>query len=367
MGKEVLSSKQGICVQVLFIMGSTLVLGVGSDAKQDVWVAVLLGMLLIVPVLLIYSKILYLFPDKDLFQILESLFGKVFGKIIALLMCWYAFHLGALVIRNFSEFISVVALPETPAYVPIVMMVLLCIWGVKAGIEILGRWSELILPILLSIIVVVVILSMTLADFNNLKPVLHNNLDAVMKAGFSVFSFPFAETVVFMMVGFVFRERKSIPKVYLLSLLIGGVMVLMIAVRNMVVLGATLVNETYFPAYVAVSFINIGDFLQRIEILVSVVFLFSGFIKISICLLAASRGVASVFGIKNYREIVAPIGLLMIALSMILYSNIMEMMSWAFETYNIYAFPFQVILPLLIWIVAELKIKKRQNEGKEVL
>lgn len=358
MGKEVLSVKQGICVMVLFIMGSTLVLGTGGEAKQDAWIAVLLGLLYAVPVILVYSRVLYLFPEKDLFQILGIIFGQIFGKIFSVFLAWYAFHLGALVIRNFSEFISVVAMPETPAFVPVTLLCLLCIWGVKAGIEVLGRWAEFVLPILLITIFAVILLSMSLADFNNLRPVLHKNLEGVMSGSFSVFSFPFAETVIFMMVGYVFREKKSIRKVYLSSLLIGGMIVLIVVVRNVLVMGPHFISSTFFPSYIAVSLIHLGDFLQRIELLVSVVFLFAGFTKISMCLLAASKGVASIFGIDDYREIVTPIALLMIALSIILYSNIMEMMEWVFKTYKFYAFPFQVILPFIIWIFAEVKNKK---------
>jgi spore germination protein KB len=31
---------------------------------------------------------------------------------------------------------------------------------------------------------------------------------------------------------------------------------------------------------------------------------------------------------------------------------------WAFKVYSYYAFPFQVILPIIIWILAEIKVKK---------
>lgn len=356
----IISVKQGICMMVLYIMGSTLVLGVGSVAKQDIWVGVLLGMLFALPVLMMYARILYLHPGLDLFQILDTLFGKVLGKIITLLLVWYAFHLGSLVIRNMAEFISVVALPETPALVPVMLLCLLCIWGVKAGIEVLGRWAEFCLPILAIIIFFVVGLSMFNADVNNLRPVLHKNLMPVMEGAFSSFSFPFAETIIFMMIGFVFREKKAVYKVYMFSLLIGGTIVLIIGVRNMLVMGPNFVESTFFPSYAAVSLIDIGDFLQRIEILVSVVFMFSGFIKISVCLLAVSKGVSSLFNMKQYSQITIPLGLLMLALSLILYSNIMEMMDWAFNIYKFYAFPFQVILPLIIWTAAEVKNKKNQ-------
>ena len=49
----------------------------------------------------------------------------------------------------------------------------------------------------------------------------------------------------------------------------------------------------------------------------------------------------------------------MIYFSYIIYYNSMEMSYWAFKVYPYYALPFQVILPIIIWILAEIKVKKQ--------
>ena len=64
------------------------------------------------------------------------------------------------------------------------------------------------------------------------------------------------------------------------------------------------------------------------------------------------------FNLKDYRSIVIQAGLLMIYFSYIIYDNIMMMKYWAFKVYPFYAFPFQVILPIIVWILAEVKVKK---------
>jgi spore germination protein KB len=51
----------------------------------------------------------------------------------------------------------------------------------------------------------------------------------------------------------------------------------------------------------------------------------------------------------------------MLNLSIILYKNIVEMVDWAREIWPYYSLPFQVIIPLIIWIVAEVKIKKSKS------
>lgn len=363
MQKEVVSNRQGISIITLFIMGSTLVLGISSKAKQDTWLSVIIAIVFVIPVITIYARILALYPEKNLYEILDTVFGSLFGRVIALFFIWYAFHVGALVLRNFQEFIKVVAFPETPEFVPVMLMGILCIWVAKEGIEVLGRFSQLMIIIIASIIITVTSLGMKDADFDNLRPFLYNGIKPVIESAFSAFSFPFAETVLFMAVFNFVKKRNNSYRVYYFALATGAFFILLVSMRNLLVLGADFIEQVYFPAYTAVGLVNIGDFLQRIESTVAVTLLFTGFVKTSICLLAAARGVDYFFKTGNYRQLVAPIGLLMMITSCFIYQNIMEMTEFAAKVYKYYAFPFQVILPVIIWIGAEIKAK-RDNKKK---
>jgi spore germination protein KB len=358
MGKEVISNRQGITMMSMFMMGSTLIMGVGADAKQDVWLAIIIAVAIAIPVIAIYARILSLYSGINLYEILLTVFGPLAGRLIALIYIWYAFHLGALVVRNFQEFVRIVSFPETPEFVTTMLMGLVCIWVVKEGLEVLGRWSQLMFIILAVIIVIVVSISMKDAVIDNLRPFAYNGLKPILTSSFGIFSFPFAETVLFMGAFSISKERNKPFRIYISALLIGSLIILLVSVRNVFVLGADLIDGVYFPPYEAVSIINIGHFLQRIEVTVSVVFLFSGFVKISVCLLSACKGIDSVLNLGGYRQIAAPVGLLLMVTSCFIYQNIMEMMEWAFKIYKYYALPFQVGLPVVIWIAAEVKSRK---------
>jgi spore germination protein KB len=180
-----------------------------------------------------------------------------------------------------------------------------------------------------------------------------------VKGAFSTFSFPFAETVVFICVFSSLKTKKSNVKVYLTGVLLSGAIIIITTARNILILG-NMLDSFYFPSYEAVSRINIGDFVQRIEVTDSIVFLYGVFVKSAICLLAACKGIGRLFNLKDYRSVVIQLGLLMIFFSWIIYDNIMEMRYWAFKVYPYYSFPMQVILPVIIWIMAEIKARKRK-------
>lgn len=359
MGKEQITDKEAICLIIIFVFGSSLIIGVGGDAKNDAWLSGIAGIIMVTPMILVFSRISYLFPGKDLYDIVDTLFGKVFGRLISLMYIWFSFHLGALVLRNFGEFVNIIAMPETPMFVSLFCIGLVCIIAVKLGIEVLARTIAYFIPLLFFILLVVQLLSLFQLHLNYIKPVLGNGLMPVIKGGFSAFSFPFAETVLFLCVFSSLKSRNSPFKVYFWGILISGITIIIITVRNIAILG-NMLGSFYFPSYEAVSMISIGSFIQRIEVSVSIVFIFGVYVKSSICLLVTCKGIKKLFNLKEYRSIAIQTGLLMIYFSYIVYDNCMDMVNWAFKVYHYYAFPFEVILPIIIWIAVEIKVKKNK-------
>lgn len=360
MQKEQINNKEGICLLALFTMGSTLILGSGGAAKNDAWIAGILGIIMAIPMLIVYIRILAAYPGQSLYDIVEISMGRIAGKIVSIIYVWYSFHLGALVIRNFGEFINTVAMPETPILFTMLCLGIVCILTVNAGVEVLGRVSAFCLPVQIFIIVVVQLLVIPLLNFENIKPILANGLSPVLMGGFSAFSFPYAETSVFMGIFFSLKRKTSIPKVYFSGIFIAAFFIIILTLRNIFVLGNE-IERLYFPAHVAVSHVSIGEFIERIEVTVAIVFVFGVFIKTSVCLLSACKGIEKLFKLNNYRSIVIQTGLLMIYFAHILYDNIMEMQLWAFRVYPYYAFPFQVIIPVIILISVEIKKRRKAS------
>jgi spore germination protein KB len=95
--------------------------------------------------------------------------------------------------------------------------------------------------------------------------------------------------------------------------------------------------------------------LERLEMLVAVIFLVCTFVKVCICVFAVCNGISKVFGLNDYKFIATPVVLLMLSFSFIVYKSTMEMTFWAFNIWPYYAFPFEVIIPLVVFIMSEIK------------
>lgn len=345
---------------ITFIWGNAIIILRDISSNQDAWFASLLSGAMAVPVYFIYSRIIKLFPQKAFGDILKTVFGKVLGVIILALFVFYAFFVAANILRQLTEYIQITALPETPQYAFAICITLVCVYMLKLGIEVMGRWSMFILPVIVFIFLMAFLLSTYLMDFNHFKPVLHNSFQVIANNAYSYFTIPYGEAVVFLFLCDSLKEPAKTFKIFFVSLAAGTGVITLAIIRNIAALGVENIKYLTFPSFNAVRLIQIGSFIERIELIISVILTLCGFFKLCACLLAASKGMAHILHLNSNRATIAPLALLMLLLSPILFKSVMEMFDFSM-VYSYFCFPFQVFLPLIIWITAEIKHKQNKK------
>jgi spore germination protein KB len=358
--KEIVSFKQIIATIVSFIFGSSVVMGVSSDANQDSWIALIIAIIFAIPIVLIYARISKLYPGKDLCEITEKVFGTVLGKCIIIIFIWYSLHLGSLVLTNFSQFTSITSLINTPEIILKIPLVIVAAYIAKSGVEVLGRWAVCAITIGVIFLILTIILSADIMNFSVFLPIMNHDMKTITSAAFNIYSFPLGETVLFLTIASSFSNKNNSYKVFTYSILLGGLILLVVILRNLSVLGLHMVNNEYFPSYTAARLINIGDFLTRIEGTITINFILAGLTKIAVCFIAAAKGIAHLFKLKDYKDFAVPVALISLALSTTLYKSLTEMFEFV-KIYTIYSIPFQIIIPIMIWILAEIKTRKKQK------
>ena len=244
----------------------------------------------------------------------------------------------------------------------ILIFILLCIWAVKEGIELLGKWTEFFANFVIFFILVLVLLSIPNMEKNNILPVMYNGTGPIIKGMISSFTFPFGETVVFTMVLGSLKDKKSPYKIFLTGMLVGGVILVIVTLMNVLVLGEEFMLALYFSTYSSIRMVNVGDFIQRVEGTVAISFIIAGFIKVCVCLMAACSGLAKLLKINSHRVLVTPVALLMVEAGYANYVSITAMYDWLYRVYYIYALPFQVFLPIIILIGCEIKVRKNKKQ-----
>jgi spore germination protein KB len=363
MNKEIVSKRQYSSSIILYIFGSSLIMGVSNNMGQDGWIALIISGILFFPVLLIYIRLTAMHPEKDIFDIAYTLFGKIWGRMIAFIFVLFSLHLGALVVRNFSEFMESVMMPETPQLPMMMLMVLVSSYLASSGFEVFGRWSSFILPIVIAVIIFTLIFSCSNMDFSNLKPIMGNSLPALFKSSFITLSFPLGDMVVFLGVLCARNKNDNPYKLFITAFLVGILFLVSTTIRNLMILGPNVVKDTYYPSFIASRTIYVGSFFTRIESTIAGNLMFAGITKISVCLLVSAKGVAKFLSLKSYKSMVVPLGLSVLALSYIAFDRMDEMFEYGCIYYN-YSLYIQILLPAIIWIAAEIKLKKQKKANR---
>lgn len=94
-----------------------------------------------------------------------------------------------------------------------------------------------------------------------------------------------------------------------------------------------------------------------VVILLTLTWFSFAFGKLTICYYAFTSGLALWLGIKDYRAMVTPVGVIITALSILIYSNYPEEAYFAAEINPYYKIPIELGIPFLLWIVTKIRFK----------
>jgi spore germination protein KB len=343
-----------------FIGGSSVILNPGRFAGRDAWIAVILGLLEGLLLILAFLTLAVRFRGLTLVEICEAVYGSILGKVIAFCYLIYLFHLGSLVLRDFTDFFATLIVPETPPIAILLLLLFVIVLAVKNGIEVIARCSLVLFSVTIIITVSLDLLAFGIFKLENLKPILHTPLPKIIWAAQGTATFPIGETVAFMMiVSFLNRDQKIISPVIKGILVVIGIFTI-VAIRNIGVLGITESIYTYPSVQVARLIFN--PYIDiRLEILMVIAFLNMGLIKMAVLLYGTTLGTAQILKLHSYKLLTLPIGILMVILSLVNFSSIMESLRFAQIGYPIWAMPFQLGIPLATLFIAVIRKLPRRN------
>ncbi|PLT35800.1 GerAB/ArcD/ProY family transporter [Bacillus sp. V5-8f] len=357
-----ISTYQLFVLMFLFQLGSAIVIPLAVGAKQDAWLAVLLGMIVgIVPFFIYYGLYQY-YPNMLPTGYVEKIVGKVLGRVLSLLYILYFSYLTARVLRDFGEMLLSFAYMETPLFLANALLMLVVVYTVRKGIEVLARTGELLFAmiLLLSNTGLLLIIFSGLIDLNHLKPILEEGFKPVVRVALTETLYvPFGEVVVFAMIFPYLNNPKKAKSAGLLALVLSGAALTIVTVVNISVLGVDLVLRSPFPLLSTIQSIQIANFLERLDVYYMLGSIIGIFFKISIYFYAAVIGTANVFNVKQSSQLAYPIGIVILFLSVSIASNFPEHVQEGLRIVPLLLhLPFQIIIPLLLLIIAFMKRRK---------
>ncbi|MNP04084.1 Spore germination protein YndE [compost metagenome] len=212
----------------------------------------------------------------------------------------------------------------------------------------MGRMGELAIPWVFLFSFILFISVSPKIDFNKIQPFVENGIKPILHGSIACIAFPFLELVVLLMIIPSVNKPQKIRKSFLQGALIGGGIVFILIVMCILVIGADLVQYITYPSYSLARKINIGGFFERVEAMITLMWILTLFMKVSIHFYVFNIGLAQLFKLKEYRMLSLPTGLLMIVLSTVIAPNIVYYNQILSEYWPYFDITYGLILPLLL-------------------
>ncbi|WJH35149.1 spore germination protein [Paenibacillus sp. CC-CFT747] len=364
-----MTNHQLLSLIILFEMGSSIVLGLAVQAKQDAWLAILVGLLGGLALLTLYVCIQKLCPGMTLTQCFVKAFGGYIGRPLAFAYCVYFLYLSARVLRDFGALLLTSALPNTPMSAVNLIMIIVILYGAVLGIGTLARTGEIFLfiCILVAVLGVIVLFFSHVVKPENFLPILENGWGPVLSTAFpQTVTFPFGEVIVFtMFTPYLVHTSGAIRTAYR-AMIISGLILAFVTALNIAALGTYGLTNAVFPLLKTSALMKVGNFLQRLEAFTILLLIVGGYFKTVLFFLGGGIGLSELlFGGKPGHSLKGMYGVLALAVwsvSLLMARSFPEHAKIGLDVVPRYVhIPMQMILPVLLLLTLYVR---KQIAGK---
>lgn len=361
--KNRISGTQFMFAVTCFLQSSTLLTAfLASVTLQDSWLVVLFGIVVCLPLIWLYRTFMVMFPDRNLLQIFDEVYGPVAGKIFGILYAWFFITLASLNLMDMGDFVKLTLMDETPNSVLVLLCMLVAAWAVKFGIHVVMRYSVLFATVSFIIMAASVLLILNQVNLQHFLPMLEQPPVKYVQGTHIIVTMPFGELVAFLVITPSLRlSRREVTKYLYWGFVLGGITLLGMKLRDIAVLGNTFQIFT-LPPLVVLRLVNMGEAFSRMEILFAVVLIMLLFFKITFLYYVSVVTVAQLMKVKTYRHIILAMGALIIAYGFTLYPCPVQHAASARETVPIIWTLFEILVPLLTYFIARLRKLPKAKE-----
>lgn len=281
--------------QVLYLPSA-----LAAENGQSAWVAALLGGLIGMTAPLLGAWVSMRHPGLGPAQIARTVAGKWAGILIGFVYAGFFTWLLSLVLRNIMDFSMIVLLPGTPGRVVATVLVLTGLYAVWQGLEPVARVAFQVV-----VAVTVGALSIPLLSYREfsilqMEPFLIHGVGSALHSGILASSW-FAEGfVVICLAGHLRHPSKAFAWTLLGA--IGAILHLAwLVALTVLVFGPDLPGRMIFPVYSMVQMVTAANILERIEIVLVIIWMSAMFVKVCVCLFAAAEAAQQSLGLKTHR------------------------------------------------------------------
>ncbi|KJS83516.1 MAG: hypothetical protein JM58_12530 [Peptococcaceae bacterium BICA1-8] len=286
----------------ILILPRHMVTMVGTDG----WLVLLVGGLVSSLMLFFINRISRKFPGKTVVEFAPVVMGPFLGKILGGILVVYYTFLAAVSLRIFAEMLKSVLLSDTPRWVVVLALVALITWIVQNGLEDIARFTELLAPIILLLLIAALLGDLRYMEAIRLRPMFQTEPFSLLEGFISSLSY-FGIIIVLLMLYPYVNAPKKLTITSLLALAFAVIITMGFFMGTVATFGIYETGRMAWPVIELVKMVRVGEFLERVESLFLSVWLSIAFINVSVLAFCSVSGWTQLINAENYRKLTYPI------------------------------------------------------------
>ncbi|MGQ3481937.1 GerAB/ArcD/ProY family transporter [Paenibacillus sp. TY11] len=352
-----------VCIS-LFEVGSTTLFLIGGEAKQDAWLAMLLGAFAGLLLLLLHLAIHHQDPDLDLYMLFRRYMGKYLGTFFNLLFVGYFAYETSRNLRDLGEVTVLTLLNQTPMWIITLITIMVISNTVRYGYKVFLLVCLILLPFFVVGYTVISILipATGLFKFEFIFPVLEEGWKPIFKAAIpEIVSFPFGQIVLFLVFYPLVHRGRNLTRAVTITYIITAVSLIFINQLIIFVLGPKIAANSTLPLLETVQLIDLAEVFERMDALFTLLLFLGLGTKMAAFFNGAVIGLEKITGI-GFKKWVIPLGALIYGLLFLSPNYTHHIMIGRVVMINSWFPVFQFFLPLLLFIVIVIRKRKKINK-----
>jgi len=267
-------------------------------------------------------------------------------------------------LRGMIDFVATVLLPTTPNDILMVLSMLVIVYIAISGLEVVARVTGITFSILFIIVAMLPFLLLNEWNFGNLQPLFGwESIPAILRAFYVTFSW-MGEILFFLIIISNINPAKKARRAVIIGTGLGLFLFFVVLFSSLAVLGTRIIRESTYPSLMLIQQINITDFLDRLDLVITVVWLPTIFTKVAFLLYAINHCFSYLYK-GNTNKFLFPIAFIIGYLSILMFKNTMDLLRFSFYTWNIIGLILQLMLLFIfLFVKRNVKMRVEHNEAK---
>lgn len=354
-----ISGRQIYFITVCLIISSSVLSGrtVIKEAKQDAWLVILIG----IGVNVLYSVVLYRlglrYPHLTLFQYSEKILGKLPGKFVGCIFVLFFLAIGAILLRTTLDSLTTALMPETPPVALGIIFLLVSTYAVYAGLEVLARLSEIIVPLVFISLLSLILFNLKWIDLDKLQPAFQLSPSEIISysllpSGLFGISIAFGGLMAY------HNDPQKALRFQLGGLITGGILIMLLLMAYISIYGPGTGPKHIFVIYRLAQTVKAGDFFERLEGIEVFLWIAGNFVTVSVFYYLSALGLGQLLRLNQYRSITPYIGLTMMVTSQSIFHSIANRFVFTKEIFPYLALGVEGFLSSFLLIVSFFRQRK---------